>query len=124
MKDEQVALRALLEFLNAVEDGLASAKRVIGEAKQVQGEFPEEPYDALVWTDGQGAKGQYQMASALNNTNSDLYRHLDAILRKNNGRFSDKSWKHYYWLGQEGDAIFRRMKSSSTKLGTQRRKEG
>jgi len=65
----------------------------------------EEPYNALPWTDGQGPRGPYQMVK---DDGSDLYRHLKAQLKQNKGRLSLTT--HYYWLGSQGDIIFRRAK--------------
>ena len=106
-------LEIITDFANAMEAAAVSMKQQVANIVEVKvkTELSEEPYDRLLWTNGQGARGPYQMASAKNNSNSDLYRHLEAILKKNSGRFSDKSWKHYYWLRQEGDAIFRREKT-------------
>lgn len=108
-------VEVVIDDENDIEIAKASVEGLIdgwlnGKSGFLEGEFPEKPYDKLMWTDGQGRRGSYQMVSAKNNGNGNLYRHLVAILKQNNGRFSENKWKHYYWLGSECDAIFRRLK--------------
>ena len=109
MRSEELEIE-LAKFASGIRDHATAFLDYLGEKHASSGEFSEAPYDKLVWTDGTGQKGPYQMASAKNNNNSELYKHFEAILKKNSGRFSEKSWCHYYWLGTEGNCIFRRLK--------------
>lgn len=71
----------------------------------------EEPYNNLPWKDGSGAKGPYE---SVKDDGSELFKHLKAILQQNKGRFSEKTWAHYYWLGSQDETmIFRRSKKGS-----------
>jgi len=72
----------------------------------------EEPYEELPWEDGEGSKGPYQMATEKDNEGQQqLFNDLRNILKRNNGRFTEKSWRCYYWLGSKDDKIiFRRKK--------------
>jgi len=73
----------------------------------------KEAFNSINWQSGEGAKGPYEMARESENKEGDAFNqfnHLRNILKQNNGRFTEKSWTHYYWLGSQGDVIFRRRK--------------
>jgi len=73
----------------------------------------EAPYNKLFWEKRNGAKGPFEMISLKNCGNVDLFRHLVAIMKQNNRRFTEKAWTHYYWLGKDDDdTIFRREKTA------------
>jgi len=91
-------LAIITDFANSLESAAINLKKQTTKLQDLEYEFPEAPYNKLIWTDGHGQKGPYQVASARNNGNSDLYKHLTAILKQNNGRFSEKPWRYYYWL--------------------------
>lgn len=60
-EDEDLALTALLEFLNAVEAGVAQAKQRIKEAK-----ISWNP-DQIKWEEAQGSAGPYQRSEDMEN---------------------------------------------------------
>jgi hypothetical protein len=73
MAEKDLAAEALLEFLNAVEAGVASAKRMIADAKGVGASQPPQKqesdkaspetlaeYDTLDWQTVHGTKGDYE----------------------------------------------------------------
>jgi len=75
----------------------------------------EAPYNKMFWEKRNGAKGPFEMTSLKNCGNVDLFRHLVAMMKQNNRRFSEKAWTHYYWLGKDNDdTIFRREKKQSS----------
>ena len=92
MSNEEI-LEIIIDFGNALESVAVSMKEQVTSIVQVKekGEFLENPYDRLVWTNGQGAKGSYQMTSARDNGNNSLYRHFEAILKRNKGARADFS---------------------------------
>ena len=114
MNNKQI-LNIILHFLSALEADISEVKEHICriQGNEFNNGVSEQPYEKLFWADGQGLKGSYQLASKRNNGNSNLFRHLQAVLKQNNWRFTEKSWRHFYWLGKEGDAIFRRLKKQS-----------
>jgi len=68
----------------------------------------KEEFDKLPWKEGQGPKGPYE---SVKDDGNPLFRHLQNILKQNKGRFSEKTWAHYYWVGtQDESMIFRRKK--------------
>ncbi len=71
----------------------------------------EEPYNKLTWVEGTGAKGPYEMARE-KDCDQTLFGNLRNVLRQNKDRFTEKSWIYFYWLGTEGNVIFRRKKKS------------
>lgn len=86
----------------------ACAEYLERQAPKEEPALKEDPYSSLPWQDGQGLKGPYQ---SVRDDGSDLFRHLKTILEQNKGRFSGKTWSHYYWLGsQDNSMIFRREK--------------
>jgi len=104
-------MEAVIENPSDLEDMRANMRGLIeewlsGKTKTVPTPpDPETAYQNLPWTQGEGPRGPYQKVT---DNGSDLFRHLKAQLEQNKGRLSLTS--HYYWLGTEGNIIFRRAK--------------
>jgi len=104
MTDEDLAIEALFEFLNAVEAGVASAKRTIAQKKG----FAElSDFDKLFWEKKQGTKGEYEQTSKSANNNSDVFQALQQKLKEHGGFWQYRGYK--YWNHQnDHDVIDRR----------------
>jgi len=110
MSSEDLATEALLEFLNACEAGIASAKMMIAKKKNVA-EIREQSFiNLLGWTQRSGEKlGAFEVTSRSSNNNSDGYSHAFNILRANNAtinqRYHGEGFEFAYWLYE--DNIYR-----------------
>lgn len=111
MSSEDLATEALLEFLNACEAGIASAKMMIAKKKNVA-EIREQSFiNLLGWTQRTGDKlGDFEVTSRSANNDSDVYRHAFNVLEANNAtikdRYHGKGFIYSYWL--YNDNIFRK----------------
>jgi len=106
-KDEELALTALLEFLNAVESGIAKARQIIKEAKL--GWDPEQ----IKWEDAEGQSGQYQKSEDFNNPEfkamlKDLQAHKGKLTR--NG--------YFYWIFKNGSTVGRKRRGQTSTAKT------
>jgi len=75
----------------------------------------DQEYDKLPWESKEGAKGPYLMVNENSCGETDLFQQLKAILKHNNGRYTEKAWSHYYWLGSTNENLIFRRKKKSTK---------
>jgi len=91
----QPAIEAIDAFLNTL-------------GKPLGPEHPEV-YDKLNWETRTGSKGEFQMLRKDNCNDTQLFNHLDMILKQNKNNVSIGDW--HYWAGDEG-YIFRRKKQS------------
>lgn len=101
---DDVATEALLNFLDAVEAGVASAKQLIGNKKRVT---PHSNYNELQWIKKEGTKGEYQQCSR-QNSKVEVFDRLQAEL-KAHGNF----WQHggyRYWFHQNDENVIDRRK--------------
>jgi len=87
----QPAIEAIDSFLNAL-------------GKPLDAEHPEV-YDKLNWADRTGEKGPFQMIREDSCNDTQLFNHLDVILKANKNNVSIGHW--HYWAGDPG-YIFRR----------------
>jgi len=73
---------------------------------------PEHPevYEKLNWETRTGNKGQFQMLRKDNCNDTQLFNHLDAILKQNKNNITIGDY--HYWAGEQG-YIFRRKRKSS-----------
>ncbi|MEM3698218.1 MAG: hypothetical protein QXQ94_12135 [Candidatus Bathyarchaeia archaeon] len=60
MASDELALEALLEFINAIEAGIAAVKQHVKQAKQVYN------IEAIKWEKAQGASGEYERSEDIN----------------------------------------------------------
>ena len=70
-----------------------------------------ELYEKLNWESRAGNKGEFQMLRKDNCNNTELFNHLESILRqnKNNATISG----NHYWTGEKPGYIFRRRKKDA-----------
>lgn len=105
MADADLAVEALLDFLNAVEAGIATAKRTVKDAQ-----LPDEDFNKLSWQEKEGKKRPYQQTTKQANNNSVLFQNLQEKLKTQGG-----FWQHdgyNYWTHQQDlDTIDRRRKT-------------
>ena len=99
---EDIALTALLEFLNAVEAGIASARQIIKEAK-----IGWDP-SAIKWEDAQGISGPYQRSEDADNPE---FKTMLKDLQAHNGKLTKEGW--FYWLFQNGTAVGRKKRNQT-----------
>jgi len=73
---------------------------------------PDHPeiYEKLNWETRTGNKGQFQMLRKDNCNDTQLFNHLEAILKQNKNNITIGD--HHYWAGEQG-YIFRRKRKSS-----------
>jgi len=100
---EDVASIALLEFLNGVEAGIASARQRIKEAK-----IGWEP-DQIKWEDAQGTSGPYQRSEDINNPE---FKAMLKELQAHDGKLTKEGW--FYWVFQNGTTVGRKKRNQTT----------
>lgn len=103
-----------VERITALLDVIGSQRGYVDTAKKEGStDVSEESFNALSWEPGKSGKGPYETARLPQNNNPQFQSCLN-ILKQNitttAHTFSEKSWVHYYWLSEDGNAIFRRMK--------------
>jgi len=103
---EELAIEALLEFLNACEAGIVAARQRIKAVKIGQGDISAD-FNKLFWETKQGTKGEYQQTSKRSTNNSDVFQALQRKLRENNGFWQHQGFK-YWFHRQDRDVIDRR----------------
>lgn len=96
-------LFSIVERLHEIEQTWDQGGRAGAEAVAV-----EKAIAVLPWEQRQGNKGPYEWVTKRQTQNSDNFRALQAALQDKGGRLS--VGEHYYWLGSEGEAVFRRSK--------------
>lgn len=105
---EDPATIALLEFLNAVEAGIASARQIIKQAKL--GWDPE----AIKWEQAEGQSGPYQRSEDVNNPE---FKTMLRDLQAHGGRLTREGW--FYWVFQNGTTVGRKKRNQTTATKTQ-----
>ncbi len=76
---------------------------------------PQDPehrdvYERLNWENRTGDKGPFQMLRKDNCNDTQLFSHLDAVLKQNNNNVTIGAY--HYWAGEQG-YIFRRKRKNS-----------
>jgi ferritin-like metal-binding protein YciE len=102
---EDTALLALLDFLDAVEAGIISAKQRIEQAK-----IPQEDFSVLKWQSQLGSKQPYEQTSKDMNGNNATFQALQQKLSEHGG-----FWKHAdysYWFHQQDSNVIDRRKTT------------
>jgi hypothetical protein len=102
---QDVAVEALLEFLNAVEAGVAAAKHLISRKKGIA-DLPG--FDELPWIEQQGTKGPYQQTSRQKCQPCNFDR-LKAELKSHGGFWEHNGWK--YWFHAKDENLIDRRRS-------------
>ena len=91
MSGDDLAVKALLELINAIEAGAASARQIIREAK-----VGWDP-DKIRWTEATGPSGAYQKSN--DKENSD-FRAMLKDLEAHGGKMTRDGW--FYWTFKNG----------------------
>jgi len=105
MSEQDTAVTALLEFLDAAEAGIASAKRLIAEAKGVTEEPKSWNPTQIKWNQAEGSRGVYERSE---DTNSPNFRLLVKELTQHEGRLSSNGY--FYWLFSNGSTVGRKKR--------------
>jgi len=101
MSEEDVATTALLEFLNAAEDGIVQAKRLIAQAKGVEQWDPCK----IKWEQAEGNSGPYERSEDVNNPQFKL---MLKDLAAHNGKMTREGY--FYWLFKNGSVVGRKRR--------------
>jgi hypothetical protein len=107
------ALEVLLEFLDGVEAGIASAKQRIKQKKGLEDQQPaavlEATFDCLKFEAAKGERlGDYETASKKNNISEKFQAAFNILSQSNStisNRYHGRGYAYAYWL--YGDRIFR-----------------
>jgi len=97
-------LRDGLQGLQPAIEAIDSFLTYLG--KPLDADHPEV-YDKLNWENRTGDKGPFQMLRKDNCNNTQVFNHLETILKQNENRIS--TGEYHYWAGDPG-YIFRRKK--------------
>jgi hypothetical protein len=103
---EDVASVALLEFLNAVEAGIASARQLIKEAKK-EAKIGWDP-EQIKWEEAQGMAGPYQRSEDVNNPE---FKAMLKDLQAHDGKLTKEGW--FFWVFQNGTTVGRKKRSQT-----------
>jgi hypothetical protein len=101
----------LREMLTTLRNNFQGATEAIDAFLNYLGK-PQDPhhpevYNKLNWEDRSGDKGPFHMLRKDNCNNTQLFNHLEAILKQNENHISIGDY--HYWAGDPG-YIFRRKK--------------
>jgi len=109
MNEDELATAALLEFLNAVEAGVAAAKYLIRERKGIS-EKPTYPWDPakIKWEQAQGSRGNYERSE---DVNSPDFKALLKDLAAHQGRLFRNDY--FYWAFKNGTTIGRKKRKQA-----------
>lgn len=113
-EDGDGTAEAFLDFLDAVEAGIANARRDIAKHKGVAA-VKEDTFNILTFSKQTGAKiGEFEVALEKNNL-PDKWSAAYNILRKNNAtintRYHGDGYIHAYWLYGQGK-IYRQKRKT------------
>lgn len=97
MNDNDLATEALLEFLNAVEDGVAAAKQRIKNVKV--GWNPNE----IEWMETEGSKGPYERSEDRDNPE---FKAMLKDLEDHNGKLRRDGY--FYWKFDHREIVGRK----------------
>jgi hypothetical protein len=107
MSENSITLAAFIEFLNAVEAGIAAAKNLISEKKKLECD-PE----SIKWEQTQGNRGPYERSSDINNPD---FKALLKELASHEGRITQNSY--FYWVFKNGSTIGRKKQATAENHG-------
>ena len=108
MSENDTTLTALLEFLNAVEAGIAVAKNLISEKRKLAECNPEN----IKWEQIQGNRGPYERSSDVNNPD---FKALLKELASHEGRMTKNGY--FYWIFKNGSTIGRKKRATAENHG-------
>jgi hypothetical protein len=102
MNSEDTALKALLELLNALEAGVASARQIIRE--DVSDWDPEK----IKWQETAGPSGPFQKSDDVNNPE---FKVMLKDLQAHKGKMTKNGW--FYWVFKNGATVGRKRLGSA-----------
>ena len=102
-EEDDLATLAFLEFLNGVEAGILSARKMIADRKGVS---PHADYDQAGWCTVKGTRGDYEQVSR-RLSKVDIFDWLAAELKAHSGFWQHDGFK-YWFHQQDPDVIDRR----------------
>ncbi|MEM3705567.1 MAG: hypothetical protein QXX59_06550 [Candidatus Bathyarchaeia archaeon] len=101
MASDELALEALLEFINAVEAGVAAVKQRVKEVKQVYN------IEAIKWEKAQGASGEYERSEDVNSLD---FKALLKDVQSHGGKMSVGDY--FVWCFKNGVVLGRKLRKS------------
>ena len=102
MREDDVATAGLLEFLNAVEAGIAAAKRLISEAKGIKEWDPNR----IKWELAEGASGPYERSGDVNNAE---FKSMLQDLAAHGGKMTRNGY--FFWVFKNGHTVGRKKRN-------------
>jgi hypothetical protein len=105
MSDDDIALEVLIEFLNAVEAGVAAAKQRVKEVEKLDDALD---LSRLFWEQKQGVKGPFEQTSEKANQNSLLWQKLKAKLKEHNGFWQNNGYR--FWFDMKNESVIDRRR--------------
>lgn len=102
MSEQDTIIAALLEFLNACEAGITSAKKLIAVSKGPLEEGVCNPAK-IRWTSTEGSKGSYERSEDCNSSDLKL---LIKQLAQHDGKLCQNGY--FYWLFKNGSTVGRK----------------
>jgi len=101
MASGELALEVLLEFINAIEGGIAAARQRVKEAKQVYN------IEAINWEKAQGASGEYERSE---DVNSSAFKALLRDVQRHGGKMIVDDY--FVWCFRNGTVLGRKLRKS------------
>jgi len=99
MNSEDTALKALLELLNALEAGVASARQIIMEA------VSDWDHERIKWQETTGPSEPFQKSDDANNPE---FKAMLKDLQVHNGKMTKNGW--FYWVFKNGATVGRKKR--------------
>jgi hypothetical protein len=108
LSDEDLAMLALLEFLDACETGVAAAKHLIREAKI--GNELEETWlpEKICWEKAEGASGPYERSEDFNSLD---FKAMLKDLEAHEGKLSRDGY--FYWTFKNRATVGRKLRQKT-----------
>lgn len=102
-EENDLAIMALLEFLNAAEVGIAAAKRLICEVKGVEMWSPSK----IRWEAAEGSAGAYERSEDVNNAE---FKKMIRDLQAHGGKMVHDGF--FYWTFRNGSIVGRKQRKA------------
>jgi len=99
LTDEDLALEALTDFLNAVEAGIEVARQTIKAKKKLYN------VNAIKWEGAEGSKGKYERSEDVDSLD---FKALLKDLQQHGGKMQKDGY--FMWIFQNGSTIGRKRK--------------
>ncbi|MCW4046857.1 MAG: hypothetical protein NWE99_04765 [Candidatus Bathyarchaeota archaeon] len=108
----ELAENMLLEFLNAIEAGIASAKQLYKEAKGINDEKPAWNPEKIKWEPTEGASGPYERSEDVNSLD---FKALLKDLAAHQCKLSKNGY--FYWTFRNGYTVGRKKRQNGEAKG-------